>query len=605
MKFRGVLIAVILLFCSVSKIQAAEYFVSTSGNDSDPGTQAQPFRTFSKATSVLQPGDILNIVSGTYQENVVMTRSGTASQPIIIRAANNQKVSINGQNQRENLIDVPASYVTVSGIEVMNSSGYCTSFTGQYITVSNLTVHDCEDHGIYADGQHIVIEGNTVHHTNLENQARNKSSGWGSAIKLRVGADDVIIRNNTVYYNYGEGIAATRARNVQISDNRVYDNFAVNIYVDNSSDISVERNFVTCEDDTAARGFYRDGHSAHAIALAEEQYDGWGAQLRNVTVKNNITAFCHKSLSDFGADVSGGGLDNVLVAYNTFWGSTDTAIALESEAAKTRNTRFLNNIIQQPNGDLITITRTQGITFDYNFWMSSQPDVSAVQGAHDKVGNVQFAVTPNYTAASFRLSASSLAINGALTIAGITDDYERKNRFALDQGSDIGAIEFGAALTGVPTPTPTATITIVPTATRTPTITPSPTPPTGYCAGMNIYSVTGDVNDPNNWILLTMDQLYTLQPGQTIYVSTVAAPPTVIFSRARIKVSVGTVSPVVYNQSESTTLTKPGTLVTEFYRPYTLPANFASNQVFQVNAQVYAPAYDSNVDPWDTDEGWR
>jgi hypothetical protein len=36
---------------------AADYFVATAGNDSQPGTREQPFRTIRRAADALQPGD--------------------------------------------------------------------------------------------------------------------------------------------------------------------------------------------------------------------------------------------------------------------------------------------------------------------------------------------------------------------------------------------------------------------------------------------------------------------------------------------------------------------------------------------------------------------
>ncbi|MGE5293217.1 MAG: right-handed parallel beta-helix repeat-containing protein [Solirubrobacterales bacterium] len=54
--------------------------------DGNAGTEAQPWKTISRGTSVLQPGDALLVKAGTYREMVVLTRSGTAAQPITIQA---------------------------------------------------------------------------------------------------------------------------------------------------------------------------------------------------------------------------------------------------------------------------------------------------------------------------------------------------------------------------------------------------------------------------------------------------------------------------------------------------------------------------------------
>ena len=55
-------------------------------NDSNPGTEARPFKTIGRGVQSLQPGDTLLIKAGTYREAVNLHRSGTQAQPIRIQA---------------------------------------------------------------------------------------------------------------------------------------------------------------------------------------------------------------------------------------------------------------------------------------------------------------------------------------------------------------------------------------------------------------------------------------------------------------------------------------------------------------------------------------
>ena len=48
------------------------YYVSTTGSDSNPGTQSQPWRTVQKAVDTVQAGDTVFIAAGTYVEKVVI-----------------------------------------------------------------------------------------------------------------------------------------------------------------------------------------------------------------------------------------------------------------------------------------------------------------------------------------------------------------------------------------------------------------------------------------------------------------------------------------------------------------------------------------------------
>ncbi|QDV44221.1 Adenovirus EB1 55K protein / large t-antigen [Stieleria neptunia] len=64
----------------MSTAQATNYYVRTTGNDSNPGTDRnQAFRTIGKATSVAGQGDVLFVGAGTYDENVIIKGSGGAN----------------------------------------------------------------------------------------------------------------------------------------------------------------------------------------------------------------------------------------------------------------------------------------------------------------------------------------------------------------------------------------------------------------------------------------------------------------------------------------------------------------------------------------------
>lgn len=214
---------------NLGRVMAAgtSYYVATSGSDANSGSQASPFKTFSKAVSVMAPGDTVHVFGGSYTERLSISKNGAANALLTVKPVEGQKVVIDQGMLSDKGIDITGSYIHVSGIEVKNSksgpdSGTCVNILGQYNTVSGLVVHDCQGHGIYTEGKHIIISGNTVYRSNLLNEAR--TSSWGSGIKVKVGGEDILIENNTVYHNYGEGIAVTRGINSIVRGNKVYDN---------------------------------------------------------------------------------------------------------------------------------------------------------------------------------------------------------------------------------------------------------------------------------------------------------------------------------------------------------------------------------------------
>jgi hypothetical protein len=73
--------------------------VGQNGADSNAGTSlSAPFLTIQKAASIAEPGDVVDILAGTYRETVVPAHSGTATAPITYQPYNGQKVVIDGTN---------------------------------------------------------------------------------------------------------------------------------------------------------------------------------------------------------------------------------------------------------------------------------------------------------------------------------------------------------------------------------------------------------------------------------------------------------------------------------------------------------------------------
>ena len=89
------------VLCAATSALGDQYHVSVrhpAAKDTNPGTAERPFRTISKATKLVKPGDRVLVHSGVYREAITVETSGTTDQPIVFEAA-------------------PASHVTVTGAE--------------------------------------------------------------------------------------------------------------------------------------------------------------------------------------------------------------------------------------------------------------------------------------------------------------------------------------------------------------------------------------------------------------------------------------------------------------------------------------------------------
>ncbi len=88
--------SVLVLVVSFCGAGAAEFHVASAGNDSNPGTFAQPYATISKASGILTAGDTCVIHAGTYREILRPVNSGAVGNLITYRAAGDGVVIVSG-----------------------------------------------------------------------------------------------------------------------------------------------------------------------------------------------------------------------------------------------------------------------------------------------------------------------------------------------------------------------------------------------------------------------------------------------------------------------------------------------------------------------------
>lgn len=536
-RIAGLIMAVVMILGNTVNTKAAgnTYYVSTTGNDANPGTASAPFRTFAKANSLLTAGGTLYIYAGVYNQQLKITKSGTSGALINVKPVGGT-VAIDLQRLTAPGLEVRASYVTVTGLEIRNSSDICVNLAGTNIDVIGLIVHDCANHGIQANNSsNIRILNNRVYRAVLSNAARLLGNGWGSAIKIRE-SNSVLIQSNTISNNYGEGMG-TRGTNITIRANVVYNNFSVNIYT-NAENAVIERNFVYC---TPNSGYERNGLPAVGIGLGEEYFAGWGARLKNARVLNNIVAFCRNGVRYMGADdgVIGGGLKSAVIAHNTLYGSTNAALSIVYESAQASN-MIANNIIWQAQNNLTAIDSPVGLLFKNNLWKVAP--AAAFRSSGDRYGDPKFVSAPGYTPQSYTPSSTSPAARTAANI-GIPNDYFGRAR---GPAYDIGAIQFSSTnvtsstqdmssptLTAQPIitlqpATPTKTATSVPTLVQptstlspaTPQNTASPVPPTAQPTSTSVPVISSPTTLPPTLTFTSVPA----QPSPTVTAQPVQPP---------------------------------------------------------------------------------
>lgn len=281
----------------IPEIVRANLYVSPNGNDSNPGSEEEPFRSITRAAQVVTPGTTVHVAPGVYTGGFTTTASGTAEARIVYQSTEkwaakivpplNSVSSTAWQNR--------GSYVDIIGFEVDGSQ-----YQGGTKWLS----------GIYNGGSYVSIRANQVHH--VANDVPCDSAG-GSGI----GVD-----------GYYRGVKS------EVVGNSVHDigpaacRYIHGIYISTSA--TVKNNIV----------FRISGVGIHL----------WHDANNVLIVGNTVTT------SDIGIVVGGGdyyhtqGPNDRTHVYNNI--VYDNKIGVAEQGATGKNNSYRNNLVfQNPSGD--------------------------------------------------------------------------------------------------------------------------------------------------------------------------------------------------------------------------------------------------------------
>tara|TARA_R110001592_G_scaffold159467_4_gene391004 strand:+ start:2352 stop:3710 length:1359 start_codon:yes stop_codon:yes gene_type:complete len=433
-------IAIILVILSGANVsRAKDFYVSTSGNNQNPGTQNQPFRTVARGINAArQPGDTVLIRAGIYPQirTLNLANPGTEGRFITLKAFENEEVIIDGSNLPEDatLIAVLAHHIRIQGLTVRNSQNIGISIWGpgtrvHAVEVSGNRIHHCQNSGIYAGFNRLsdpvrdlLIADNIISECSLMNeggQYNQWSFGAGAGLSRKV-----TIRNNTVSHCYGEGIGLYLSNKGTIEGNTVHDNYSVNIYLDNTTNTRVSRNLVYSTED---QRFYRFNHPASGIQIANENYQGFNNPSSHNVITNNILIGNYIAISS-GSYQRGGGLKHTLIANNTAWGSIGPLLHIDADTRHYKS-RISNNIFKQTGKSPLTDIQgsTTQIEFSNNLWHGGVPQQSA-RSTNDLYADPLLVNGGTFNPEAYQLSESSPARNAGMKLPEVELDFNGKPR---------------------------------------------------------------------------------------------------------------------------------------------------------------------------------
>jgi len=227
-------VGLIAQFPCVAPVTGPAFYVSVTGNDTNAGTEAAPFRSLQKGCDMLTPGATLFVKAGTYNEKIVMNASGTAKQYITVRNFGVDKVIIDGTGKSAaHIIDCGnKAFLRFTGLDIVNNTvtDGCGIYTnaGKNISIENTFIHNCNI-GIRIDAvtNAAFVNGIVVFGNVLYNNTKAALSLGGDTYNSSGKAVNCHIMNNTFYKNdtsnSGQGEIAIRwAENNIIKSNLVY-----------------------------------------------------------------------------------------------------------------------------------------------------------------------------------------------------------------------------------------------------------------------------------------------------------------------------------------------------------------------------------------------
>ena len=194
-------ILAVFVMCSVS--WAATYYVdATNGNNDNPGTFAEPWKTIGKANTTLVADDTVYIRTGTYEETIRPDNSGTEGNYITYAQYEDEEVTITGVSDGGDLTN--RSYIVIDGFKIMHVSGNWIKLrpNGDHNIIRNCYMEGAGGwSGIYMGGQDST---ETNYNQILDNTliaSLDSPCGPHDVIYLRDGGRYNLIEGNSISYS--------------------------------------------------------------------------------------------------------------------------------------------------------------------------------------------------------------------------------------------------------------------------------------------------------------------------------------------------------------------------------------------------------------------
>ena len=198
-----------------------QIFVSPSGADGNPGTQAAPMRSIEAAAKVAKPGTNVVVANGTYNGSITTNVNGTAEARISFTSASRGGAKIVGAGSADAAWQNDGDYVDIVGFDITGSNTDGLLSGGSFVRIVSNSVHD------FREGNCITTANDdyTMHDIDVIGNIAARCGADKLDHGIYVSHPNGMVTNNIAYGNAGFGIQCWHNCNaLSISNNLVFDN---------------------------------------------------------------------------------------------------------------------------------------------------------------------------------------------------------------------------------------------------------------------------------------------------------------------------------------------------------------------------------------------
>ncbi|QSQ26457.1 right-handed parallel beta-helix repeat-containing protein [Pyxidicoccus parkwayensis] len=244
------------------------------------GSRDNPYSTIAAALKAARPGDVIEVLAGTYRERVVISgddiREGTRTAPIVLRGDSKGRTKlVMGTKSRGNLLVVSKPYWVVQNVELdAGGAPYFAALFEPNTRCSQLL--DSQVHsgsaggGVILDGaEGVLISGNEI-------SDFSKTGADSHGVLVKNSSQYSFILGNDIHHNSGDAVQCHtnggRPFGVFIERNRLHHSGENGVDIKGCDQVYIRGNTLYAFPDTGSFPWQRGSSAGEAVVLHQDAH---------------------------------------------------------------------------------------------------------------------------------------------------------------------------------------------------------------------------------------------------------------------------------------------------------------------------------------------